>query len=94
MQTTMKKVFSLLMSIFCFAIFCFAQQPIPAKKQTKSILLMNGTAHLGNGSVIENSLVGFKDGKITLIGDAKVYELTKVNGIQQSIVLGNKFILQ
>ena len=77
MHTTMKKVFSLLMSIFCFAIFCFAQQPIPAKKQTKSILLMNGTAHLGNGSVIENSLVGFKDGKITLIGDAKSVRIDK-----------------
>jgi N-acetylglucosamine-6-phosphate deacetylase len=25
---------------------------------------MNATAHLGNGQVIENSAIGFKDGKI------------------------------
>ncbi len=38
---------------------------------------MNGTAHLGNGEVIQNSLVGFKDGKITLVGDAQTVRLDK-----------------
>lgn len=52
-----------------------AQQPVPAKKQSKSILLMNGTCHIGNGTVIENSVVGFKDGVITLVGDATVVRL-------------------
>ena len=31
---------------------------------------MNGIAHLGNGQVIENSAIGFKDGKIILVADA------------------------
>lgn len=53
--------------------FAFAQ--VPAKPQTKSILLMNGTAHIGNGQVIENSVIGFKDGKITLVGDAQTVRL-------------------
>lgn len=65
------------MPLFCLPLFVFSQQPVPAKKQSKSILLMNGTAHLGNGQVIENSVVGFKDGKITLIGDAKTIRLAK-----------------
>jgi imidazolonepropionase-like amidohydrolase len=71
------KLISLAAALLFLTGFTFAQQPVPAKKQTKSILLMNGTAHLGNGKVIENSVVGFKDGKITLIGDATVIRLDK-----------------
>jgi imidazolonepropionase-like amidohydrolase len=52
-----------------------AQQPVPAKKQSKSVLLMNGICHVGNGKVIQNSVVGFKDGVITLVGDATVMRL-------------------
>lgn len=66
-----------IISLLCFSIAGFAQQPIPAKKQTKSILLMNGTAHLGNGTVIPNSVIGFKDGKITLVADALVVRIDK-----------------
>lgn len=36
---------------------------------------MNATAHLGNGEVIENSLVAFKDGKFTVVGDAKTMRI-------------------
>jgi imidazolonepropionase-like amidohydrolase len=52
-------------------------QHIPANKQTKSILILNGFAHLGNGKVIENSAIGFKDGKIVLIEDAKTVKISK-----------------
>ncbi|MDI1255343.1 MAG: amidohydrolase family protein [Flavobacterium sp.] len=69
------KNIQLIMSIFCFSITANAQQ-IPAPKQTKSILILNGTAHLGNGKVIENSAIGFKDGKITLVADSKLIRLT------------------
>ncbi len=48
----------------------FSQTPTPAPPQKKSVLLMNGTAHIGNGEVIENSLVGFRNGKIDLVADA------------------------
>jgi imidazolonepropionase-like amidohydrolase len=47
-----------------------AQNPAPAREQSKRILLLNGRAHIGNGSVIENSAIGFEKGKIILIGDA------------------------
>jgi imidazolonepropionase-like amidohydrolase len=53
----------------------FAQNPIPAKPQTKSILLLNGTAHLGNGQVIENAAIGFRNGKIDLVADARTIRL-------------------
>jgi hypothetical protein len=42
-------------------------QQTPAPKQSKSILILNAKAHIGNGQVIENSALGFKDGKITMM---------------------------
>ncbi len=73
----MKNIFAFFLPLFLLPIISSAQMPVPAKKQTKSILLMNGTAHLGNGQVIQNSVVGFKDGKISLVADATVIRLDK-----------------
>jgi len=47
-----------------------AQLPQPAEPQSDAILLKGGIAHLGNGKVIKNSLIGFDEGKITLVADA------------------------
>jgi imidazolonepropionase-like amidohydrolase len=56
--------------------FMSAQQnPTPAPKQTKSILIMNGIAHIGDGTVIENSAIGIKDGKLDMVADARVIRL-------------------
>jgi imidazolonepropionase-like amidohydrolase len=52
-----KAVFSIL--LFSIISCAFAQP--------KSILLIDGTAHLGNDSVIQNSVIGIKDGKIVLV---------------------------
>lgn len=49
--------------------------PTPAPPQTKSILIMNGKAHIGNGEVIENSVIGLKDGKLTIVADARVVRI-------------------
>jgi len=54
----------------------FAQAPIPAAKQSKSILISGLTIHVGNGKVIENGVIGFKDGKITLVADGSVIKLS------------------
>src|SRR3990172_3630041 len=58
------------LALLLFSSSVFAQTPVPAPKQTKSILIKNATAHIGNGKVIQNSYIGFKDGKITLVTDA------------------------
>lgn len=68
---------TLLYIILLLPVLALAQQPVPAKKQSKSILLMNGICHVGNGTVIQNSVVGFKDGLITLVGDATVVRLDR-----------------
>ncbi len=39
-----------------------AQPPVPGAVQAKPIAIVGGTAHLGNGEVIENALVTFDQG--------------------------------
>ncbi|WP_281542895.1 amidohydrolase family protein [Maribacter aestuarii] len=53
---------------------CFpgVAQQTPASKQTEPITIEGATAHLGNGEVIESSLIMFEDGKITFVGDSKM----------------------
>ncbi len=48
---------------------------VNASAQTKSVLLLNGMAHLGNGDVINNSAIAFKNGKITLVANALTIKL-------------------
>jgi imidazolonepropionase-like amidohydrolase len=50
--------------------FAQAQTPVPAKAQDKKIVLTGGVAHLGNGQVIQNSVVAFDKGKLTIVADA------------------------
>ena len=45
-------------------------QQTPASKQTNAISIEGATAHLGNGEVIENSLIMFNNGKFTFVGSA------------------------
>lgn len=47
-----------------------AQNPVPAKPQSKTVMLFGGVAHLGNGQVIQNSIITFEKGKITNVADA------------------------
>ena len=49
----------------------FAQTPAPP--QSQPVMLRGGTAHLGNGLVIENSMIRFEKGKITFVGTAGEY---------------------
>lgn len=70
----MKHIFPI---IFFFAAMQSVAQfnPAPAHAQKKSVLIMNATAHIGNGEVIENSVVGFKEGKITFVADARTVRI-------------------
>ncbi|WP_405566533.1 amidohydrolase family protein [Polaribacter sp. Asnod6-C07] len=64
----MKKIiYSLL---FFLALGNINAQQTPADKQSTAISIEGATAHLGNGKVIENSLIIFNDGKITFVGSA------------------------
>ena len=47
-------------------------QQTPAPKQTEAYSIEGATAHLGNGKVIENSLIMFSNGKIEFVGSANM----------------------
>lgn len=66
----MKKIIYILL-VFCFIANGFAQQT-PASPQKEAITIEGAVAHLGDGTVIKNSLIMFEEGKITFIGDAKM----------------------
>lgn len=64
-----------------------AQTPVPARAQSKPTVLMGAVAHLGNGNVIQNSIIAFDKGKLTVVADATVtrmdlsgYEVIDVSG--------------
>ncbi len=65
----MKKHIIYSLIAFFFAGTIIAQQT-PAPKQTQAYSIEGATAHLGNGQVIENSLIMFNNGKITFVGSA------------------------
>lgn len=69
------KQFLYIFFLTCWASsIAFGQPPVPAPAQDGPIAIIGGTAHLGNGEVIENALITFDEGKITRVdrADAKV----------------------
>ena len=69
----MKNIFLI---ILVGTFFCgFSQIETPAPKQFKKIILLNGTAHLGNGKIIQNSAIAFENGKLTLVANAAAIKI-------------------
>lgn len=62
------KTYILFIALF-FAGQSFAQQT-PAQEQTEPVTIVGATAHIGNGKVIEKSVITFENGKITKIAEA------------------------
>jgi imidazolonepropionase-like amidohydrolase len=60
------------MKIILAALLLFATLQGNTQKKYKSYLLMNGTAHLATGEVINNSLIGFENGKLNLVANALI----------------------
>ncbi|HRD81005.1 MAG TPA: amidohydrolase family protein [Saprospiraceae bacterium] len=54
-----------ILSVITFSVY--AQTPVPAPPQEMPVYIVGATAHLGNGLVVENSIVAFENGKITLV---------------------------
>lgn len=64
-------VLSLLLGTFAMAM---AQQT-PAPKQTEAFTISGGTAHVGNGEIVNNALIIVEDGKITTIVDGSTTKM-------------------
>lgn len=52
------------------AFVCNAQIETPGAKQSLKIMLLNGTAHVGNGQIIKNSAISIIDGKLDIVANA------------------------
>ena len=75
-----------------FFSFIFLSTLLSAQNK-KHILLMNGTAHIGNGEVIENSFIAIKDGKLEIVSDARIVKLDISGFIRPSILQESIFTL-
>ena len=80
----MNKYLVLLIGVFGSA---FGQVPEPVGPQTRPVLLLNGIAHVGDGTRIERSAIAFENGTITWVsahdvfrGDVSRYEVVDVSG--------------
>ena len=77
----MKKII-LINVIFLNLVF---SQQTPAPAQDKSVLIYGGTTHVGNGELINNSIIGFTNGKIDLIASTDLaWSDDKLNSFQDS----------
>lgn len=56
--------------LFLFLTITISAQQTPASKQTTDYSIEGATAHLGNGEIIENSLIMFSNGKLAFVGSA------------------------
>jgi len=72
----MKKYILFILGILLCNTLSFAQQT-PAPKQTKDFAIVGATAHIGNGTVIENSVIVVSNGKISTVGPEASTPLTK-----------------
>lgn len=68
----MTRIPYILSVLFLLAIPSTRAQQTPAPKQSQPIAIMGGTAHLGNGQTINNSLIVFDQGKLITVADATV----------------------
>src|SRR5436190_20977049 len=71
----MKKI--ILTLLIFSSLYSRGQNPAPAEPQKEAVLIMNAIAHIGNGEVIQNSVVGLKNGKISLVGDVTKIKVDK-----------------
>jgi len=67
----------ILLLFFGLANLSAQETLVPAKEQSEPIALVGGTAHLATGEVIENAVIGFEKGQLTIIGTASNVQLDK-----------------
>lgn len=80
MKNTLKYI-----SILCLSVLAWplaAQAPVPAPAQSQPIAIVGATAHLGTGQAIENSLIAFENGKITVVAPFSGQDISKYKVIQ------------
>ncbi len=95
------KYLIILIVIYCIPLKPYAQDKFDIKKPVKPTALVGGTLHIGNGKVIPNGIIGFDNGKISIVGttdsiklDLETYRVIDVSGqhIYPGFILLNSLI--
>ena len=58
-----------LITLITVGVFTVQAQQTPGAKQSEPIAIVGGTAHIGNGSILENSLLIFENGVIKNVSE-------------------------
>lgn len=74
----MRKQLLLICILLIHGLKVYAQNPTPASDSTKRILFIGGTAHIGNGKVIESAAIGIANGKITFVMDGRGFKPSRL----------------
>lgn len=68
MEIMKKLSLYIILAIFLAPTISSQVLPVVAPKQKESVMLTGATIHTGNGDIIENGVITFRNGKITAIG--------------------------
>lgn len=69
LMLTMKNTFLILVALVLGGLSANAQ-PAPAPAQARPTMIVGATAHIGDGTVIENSAICFNNGQLIYVGEA------------------------
>lgn len=83
----MKNIFKIAFAVLVSFTTAFAQQT-PAPKQAGAISITGATAHVGDGSIIENATIVMENGKITAIGKNLPTQGTVINATNKHVYPG------
>jgi imidazolonepropionase-like amidohydrolase len=83
----MRNLITLLLALAVCGV-SLAQRQTPLVQKHKRILLENGSAHIGNGQFILNSLIGIENGKILFVKNALTNEVNKTEWDTVISILG------
>ena len=84
----MKKQTQLLIALLlAFGVTSWAQQT-PAGKQAEAISIAGATAHIGDGTLIENCTIIFEDGKIIALGAGEATQGTVIDATGKHVYPG------
>ena len=64
---TLKNILPILIMSFGFIVY---SQQTPAPLQKEVFTITGATAHIGNGEIIQNSIITFENGKLVAVADA------------------------
>jgi len=78
----MQKLLFLYCLLFTTTVAQAQSVPAPGSPQTKTVYLIGGTIHVGDGTVIERGTLGFAEGKITLVSDNIAIRIDSSQAIQ------------